>query len=304
MNRFVADPHWDAFIVWYFYLGGIAAGAYAVATLVGLFGRDEDRRAVRYADYIAFPLVCVCGLLLTIDLGRPERFWHMLIRSNTLWPMFKWWSPMSIGSWALSLFGAFSAVSFVGALAEDRFLGLGRWADRAASWRRSLAGKLFSVAGSGSAFFLGSYTGVLLSATNQPIWAQTTWLAPLFLASAASTGVAVLVLLARWREGSSARQVIGRLERLDGWAIALELLLIVALTVSLGRAADLGFRIWPGMLIPSFVVPFGLTLPLVLKRCGGSRCHWAAAVLVLAGGFALRMAVVGLPPRFLLTAHP
>ncbi len=27
MNEFVADPHWGWWIVWYFYLGGIAAGA-------------------------------------------------------------------------------------------------------------------------------------------------------------------------------------------------------------------------------------------------------------------------------------
>ena len=43
-----------------------------------------------------------------VDLGRPERFWHMMIQSETFRPMFKWWSPMSAGSWGLSAFGAFS----------------------------------------------------------------------------------------------------------------------------------------------------------------------------------------------------
>ena len=71
-------------------------------------GDEDDRRAVRVADYLAFPLVCLCGLLLIVDLNRPERFWHMMIQSQTGRPMLKWWSPMSIGSWGLSAFGAFS----------------------------------------------------------------------------------------------------------------------------------------------------------------------------------------------------
>ena len=46
----------------------------------------------------------------------------MLIESNTYRPMFKYWSPMSIGSWALLIFGLFALVSFLGALAEDNRL--------------------------------------------------------------------------------------------------------------------------------------------------------------------------------------
>ena len=48
------------------------------------------------------------------------------------------------------------------------------------------------------AFFLGSYTGILLTSSNQPLWANTTWLGALFLASALSTGLATLILLAHW----------------------------------------------------------------------------------------------------------
>ena len=43
MNLFVADPEWGGWIIAYFYLGGIAAGSYFVATLIEWFGRDEDR---------------------------------------------------------------------------------------------------------------------------------------------------------------------------------------------------------------------------------------------------------------------
>jgi len=60
----------------------------------------EDRPLARLGYYIAFPCVVISGILLTLDLNRPDRFWHMLIESNTLRPMFKLWSPMSVGSWA------------------------------------------------------------------------------------------------------------------------------------------------------------------------------------------------------------
>ena len=164
MDRYVADPHWGDWIICYFFLGGIAAGAYALAALVDLFGDESDRRATRAADYLAFPLVCVCGLLLIVDLGRPERFWHMLIQSETFRPMFKWWSPMSAGSWGLSAFGAFSLVSFLGVLVEDGWLGrrpLGRVARRGGTGA-AIGKAVRRWVALASAFFLGSYTGVLL----------------------------------------------------------------------------------------------------------------------------------------------
>src|SRR5205814_7450971 len=85
INPWVADPGWHGLIIWYFYLGGIAAGAYVMAALADLFGDAEDRRGVRVGYYLAFPIVCVCGVLLIIDLRRPERFWHMVIEWNTGW---------------------------------------------------------------------------------------------------------------------------------------------------------------------------------------------------------------------------
>ena len=96
---FTESPHWRWLIVAYFFFGGLAGGSYFIATMLELFGRD--RRLARLGYLAAFPLACLCGLLLTLDLGRPERFWHMLIQSETLRPMIKPWSPMSLGAWAL-----------------------------------------------------------------------------------------------------------------------------------------------------------------------------------------------------------
>ena len=299
-DPFVASPEWHGLITAYFFLGGIAAGAYAVLSLAGLFGGEDDSRAARGAAYLAFPLVGVCGVLLIVDLGRPERFWHMLVQSETLRPMFKWWSPMSIGSWGLTAFSAFSFASFAGVLAEDRWLGLGRWSSLAGRLRRGWIGRAFELGGAGSAFFLGAYTGTLLSASNQPIWARTSWLAPLFLASSASTGIAALVLCAAWRSRDLPREALERLEWLDGFAIVLELILLAAFAVSLGPLAGRAFGRWPGVLIPAFVVPAGLLAPLGARLFRGRPATFLSAALVLIGGLALRYAIVGMPASFVI----
>jgi formate-dependent nitrite reductase membrane component NrfD len=208
MSFFVADPGWGWWIVLYFYCGGIAAGVYFLAALIELFGHDEDRGLARAAHWIAFPLVCLCGLFLTVDLERPERFWHMLLQSERVqdalgagwpfagagWPpllhgfLLKPWSPMSIGAWALALFGLCSFVSFLGSLWPEGRL--------ARLLRRAWLGRAFQLVGVGVGFFVASYTGVLLTASNQPAWAASDLIGALFLTSAASTGAAVLLLVA------------------------------------------------------------------------------------------------------------
>src|SRR5262245_58681404 len=123
----VADPHWGWWIVWYFYLGGIAAGAYFLATLIELVGRDQEKQLGRLGYFLAAPRVAVCGLLLVRDLDQPLRFWHMLLDAETLRPHVNFFSPMSIGAWALLVFGLVSTLSFLGALAEAGVPALGRW---------------------------------------------------------------------------------------------------------------------------------------------------------------------------------
>lgn len=304
MNPYVADPHWRGYITWYFFLGGLAAGSYAMARLAEVLGNDSDRRVARLADWLAFPLVNVCGILLVIDLNRPERFWHMLIASETWMPIFKWWSPMSVGSWGLALFAAFSFVSFLAVLSEQ--LGRGGWT----RWlRQGVTGLLFALGATGAAFFLASYTGVLLAATNTPVWADTTWLGALFLASSASTGLAALVLLANlsWsrvgRDAMLLAKSIERFERLDTYAIGLELVILLIWCGALGALALPTFTAWPGVLVVGLVVPIGLILPWVLRWRMGHRAVVPAALLVLLGGFVLRAAIVGMPLPLMLAAH-
>src|SRR3989454_1014619 len=116
---FSGAPHWTWFIIPYFFVGGLAGGACFLAAALDWFGRPEDRPVVRTGYDIAAVGAILSGLLLTIDLGRPLRFWHMLFQSENFPAlMFKGWSPISFGAWAILLFGLFSVLSALGARAE------------------------------------------------------------------------------------------------------------------------------------------------------------------------------------------
>ena len=286
---FSAPPDWGWLIALYFFFGGLAGGSYFLASLIDLFGRSEDRPLSHLGYYIAFPCIAISGLLLTLDLGRPERFWHMLIESNTYRPMFKYWSPMSIGSWALLLFGIFAFVSFLGALADAERI---PWA----AWRKvhppSLLGRFIAAIGGIFGFYVAGYTGVLLAVTNRPIWSNTPLLGLLFIVSAASTSAALIILLAeksRWT-------MPGRLDlhRMDAWVVALEFIVLIALIISLGPVARAWLNAW-GLLLLIGVIGIGMLLPLLLYWRGekhGVHDMTTTAALVLVGGLILRLVIV------------
>ncbi len=115
-QHFVAPPQWEWYIVWYFFLGGLAGGAYALGAILRLFGDQRDAPLARLAFLICLPALAICPILLTLDLGRPFRFWHMLVDSRTFSLNFKYWSPMSVGAWVLVIFSAFALVSFLEAI--------------------------------------------------------------------------------------------------------------------------------------------------------------------------------------------
>jgi formate-dependent nitrite reductase membrane component NrfD len=119
-----------------------------------------------------------------------------------------------------------------------------------------------------------------------------------------STGLAAVVLLTRWRFRDVSERSIERLERADVWAILFELAMLITFAFSLRDLSGMAFVRYPGMLIPLFVVPVGLVLPLIIRQTSGSRGAVKAAFLVLVGGFVLRMAVVGIPTSLILTHRP
>jgi formate-dependent nitrite reductase membrane component NrfD len=279
-QHFVAPPQWEWYIVWYFFLGGLAGGAYALGAILRLMGDQRDAPLSRVAFLLTLPLLAICPILLTLDLGRPLRFWHMMIDSRTFTLNFKYWSPMSVGVWVLLVFSLFALISFLEAF--------GTWRAGKAPFLTGGLGRLFMIVGSFFGLFLAGYTGVLLSVSNQPIWSDTWALGGLFLASSLSVAAAALTLMTRLGRHETSAEA--KLTRADRYFTILELVLLAAFFLSLGAVASQFLQ--PRWMALWAVVVIGIVVPFVLQFSSARAPAMLAAVLTLVGGLALRIVVV------------
>jgi hypothetical protein len=155
-------PVWSASVPLYFFVGG-AAGA---AAIIGAAARARGRNRLAHdARWMAAGGALISAALLTEDLGRPSRFLNML-------RVFKPQSAMSVGSWALSAFGA------------------------SATGAALTSSAALDVAAAATGAVMTTYTGVLIGATAIPAWSEAVDLLPAhFGASALGSATALLELL-------------------------------------------------------------------------------------------------------------
>ena len=71
----IKEPAWTIEVPWYFFVGGMAGAAAPLAVAARMAGNE---RLARSAVTVAAAGVAVGTPLLVSDLGRPERFHHML----------------------------------------------------------------------------------------------------------------------------------------------------------------------------------------------------------------------------------
>jgi protein NrfD len=287
--------HWDWLVYLEMFVAGVAAGAYATATLLELFGRGRSPLA-RVAQLIPFPLMVLAGLLLTVDLARPERFWHMILQSETLRPMLKPWSPMSVGSWLVLLFPVFAFVSFVDALIGRGVFALGGWNQRQ-TLHGTLTGLLWAVVGSLLALAVASYSGVLLSTTNFGGWSDSPFIGALYVATAAVTGLGAVLLIGALTRQADAEDVVGLL-RVGTGLICWQALVLAVFLLTLGLNGWAVFLSGISLLALLGAIVIGIVIPLVVRLAGRSLQPGTTAlfaVLVLVGGFLLRYAIVIAP---------
>ncbi len=319
-EHFVRAPQWTWYILGYFFFAGLTGGSYAVATLLRLVGDPRDEPAARVGFYASFATLLVCPVLLTTDLGASWwKFWHMLVdvTPGDQGLNFKFWSPMSVGVWALLIFGFFVAVSALEAFVRDRRSRSSapkaptdpsgsrfRTVDPPARPIGGIAGQAFNVIGGVFALVVASYTGVLLSVSNQPVWSDTWMLGGLFLASGLSGSAALIALLTRYRPDAAFS--LGRLHEADGYFSILELVLLVAFFITIIAAGTAGPTL---PFLPLWLLALvGVGASLVAARghmrirglpAGGSAVVARAgtdtlivSILVLLGVLALRAAVI------------
>jgi formate-dependent nitrite reductase membrane component NrfD len=180
-GRPVVKPSpWEADIPAYIFLGGLAAGS----ALLGAGGAVSDLPVLRRnGRYAALAAVAAGGVALVHDLGKPSRALNMM---RTV----KLTSPMSVGSWILTAFGAFAGLA---ATAE---------ASRHLLPERSFVARALRsaepAAVAGSALFappLAAYTAVLLADTATPTWHASRRELPFVFVGSASAAAAGLALV-------------------------------------------------------------------------------------------------------------
>jgi formate-dependent nitrite reductase membrane component NrfD len=178
----IKEPTWTWEIPTYLFTGGVAGASAVLSTSARLTGNEKLARTALYVGAVAD---IVSPLLLISDLGRPERFHHML-------RVVKVTSPMNIGSWILLVNGGASTTA---ALLEL----LGRLKPI-----KVLAGAVATLAGPP----LATYTGVLLADTAVPVWHEGRRELPwIFAASAAASAGAAASIFAHPRDAGPARRL-------------------------------------------------------------------------------------------------
>jgi formate-dependent nitrite reductase membrane component NrfD len=256
----IKEPTWTWEIPTYFFTGGVSGASSVLSLSAKLFGNERLSKTALYVGAVAD---AVSPLLLISDLGRPERFHHML-------RVFKVTSPMNVGAWVLLVNGGASNTA-----AALELLGILK--------------PLKLVAETVGAFFgppLATYTGVLLADTAVPVWHEARHELPwLFGASAAaSAGAAACIFLGPADAGPARRLAVG--------GVAAEGAVMHAMELRLGELGEVYHQGAAGKLSWSARALAGAGAVLLARR--GRRSRAAAALggaLVCAGELCLRWAV-------------
>jgi protein NrfD len=314
---------WEWPLAVYLWIAGIAGGAYFAGFMMSRLRGGRYELLPKVAMLLGVPLVLLGSLLLVLDLGQQLRAWHLFFGVQPPRLMLLFYSPMSMGGWILLGYAVVGIVMialwWVGSFEPEELRlsvlsGLGQVIrplvplNRVLSWVALVLGVL-----------LIAYTGVLLSATNQALWAGVLLLPALFVASAISTGMALLVLVVATGFGrvldilfgGEGEEIPGEvLHSMSRTTIALgvfELVVLVvyvvwlaafstpaaAAAVSVLLAGPMSFLFWVGVVLVGLLIPLAVELTQVTR---GREYVLGAAVmlpaLVLLGGFLLRLVVL------------
>lgn len=309
-------------VVAYLFLGGTGAGCSLVSSVLALFSDSDELDGVlslrlrsakgvlwkRFfsAMYLAALATLLLGsICLLADVGRPDRLLSILFMPAPTY--------VACGAWSIVLCMATSSFCLL------------LWTGAVPSTRRMMT--IASVVTAVTAAAVVTYTGLLLSDVQAvPLW-NTPWLVALFVLSALSCGIA-LMLLASFVSRTMAvfASALVRLVKVDAAIIAAEavvgvfcLLSVWSAAGGLSGAADStdqaalaslrsllagpwAVLFWAGFAFIGLAVPF--VHDVVIGRAGrytesavrspaGALFVLGTVACVLTGGFILRLLVVG-----------
>jgi Ni/Fe-hydrogenase subunit HybB-like protein len=270
---FTKAPNWHGLVALDMLFNNLTTGLFLVAALGELSAPKVFAVVARAAYPVALALLLADLVCLVLDLGDPLRFHHML-------RVFKPTSPMSLGTWCLTVYALPLTVLALLSILPAGAAGL--------EWARRPAIMLGLLPALGAAV----YKGVLFSTTAQPGWKDARWLGGYLASSAVMLGAAqvlVLSIVTGQRDAAVAlRPALALLVLLNAVALGL---VIRDVRATLARAYD---RATLGRL--SFLAAGGgVVAPLGLLAVGGPIWAGGAALLIVLGALLVRTEVVRLP---------
>ena len=69
---------WGVYIANFTFLVGVAAAAVMMVIPVYVYENEEMHDLVIFGELLAVAAIIMCLLFVTVDLGRPDRFWHLI----------------------------------------------------------------------------------------------------------------------------------------------------------------------------------------------------------------------------------
>jgi Ni/Fe-hydrogenase subunit HybB-like protein len=172
---------WGAYIANFTFLVGVAAAAVMLVIPAYIFNQEDIKHVVLMGEGIAVAAVTACLSFVIMDLGRPDRMWHML----PLLGRFNF--PGSMLAWDVVVLSGYLFLN----LSIPFYILFSRYRGREPNFRVYFPGVLISIAW---AISIHTVTAFLFSSNiGRPFW-NTAILGPRFIASAFCSGPALMIL--------------------------------------------------------------------------------------------------------------
>jgi len=209
-------------VSWGFYIGnftflvGVAAAAVVLVIPAYVYDWKPIREIVVYGELMAISAIVMCLLFVLVDIGRPERFWHLLP------PLGRLNFPQSILAWDVVVLNVYLLINF----AVVTHILYRAFSGRHYDTRVVIPLALLSIP---MAVSIHTVTAFLYNGLPaRPYW-NSSIMAVQFLASAFSSGPAILLialqLLRRFTRFDIQQDAIDKIAELMAYAIFLNLFL-------------------------------------------------------------------------------
>jgi Polysulphide reductase, NrfD len=273
-------PGWHGLVAWDLLFNNLTTGLFLFAAVGELASPDLLGPVAKLAYPVALVFLLIDLVMLVSDLGDPLRFHHML-------RVFKPTSPMSLGTWSLTVYSL--PLTLIVAVEAAQWLNLLPSGSMALDWVRKLA----VVFGLLPAFGSLAYKGVLFSTCSQPGWKDARWLGAWMANSALMLGsaelLAVSILTGHVQAAAALRTVAAVL-------VVLNLIptgfVFLEIRETLARIYS-DQQIYRALLL---TLVGGTLMPVVLLLAGdGALWRLGAVLLIVLGGFAVRSLFLKIP---------